>query len=572
MFKPIYKESRLVVGNPKSNVGIVSLWTKNKKIAEKLDPNKYAVIGQLFSAERGLDIFVRNMLANPDINVIVVTGTDFSNSGKVLLDFFENGFEMGRKELTDKEVWRVKSEYPGYIETDIPKEALNEIRETTKAVMVEDIEHFDFSSIKPPERKREKLIFKRREEKTREFYGENAVYVVRHKNVIGAWLQMLDTIMKFGTRCGTHYDDEQKEILNLVSVITHEDPDNLLVPEFLPCDKKHIEEYIPKITTDFKEEGTSYTYGSRMRSWFGKDQVKEAVAKLIRELNSRAVVINLWDSTQDLTIGGSPCINHIWLRVRNNRLHLITTIRSNDIFEAYPENAFGLRVLQGVILKELNRRLNIKKTMKGDIGLGDLVINSQSAHVYDDCFESVEEIINKNYKFYVPKAEMMFDFRGNFSINVQDGEIVVEHLSPKNEVIGLYRGKSALELREKIIRDNVIGNTAHGFYIGMELQKAQTALETGSGYEQDENLKFVVPQHNQIISHDHEPPIDIDGKRMHVLPRHGRLIRIQRLHETNEAILTYIVNDREIPTPNTTPAEEEKFKEFLRGLGMSRVF
>ena len=320
MFKAVYKESRLILGNPDSNVGIVSLWTKGKKIAEKIDQKNYAVIGQMFSAERGLDIFVRNMLANPDLNVILITGTDFSNSGRVLMDFFDNGFEKGGKELTGKETWKVKSEYPGYIDLDIPSEALQELRETTKAVMVDDMEKFDFSSVKPPEKKRKKQILKKQNEETKDYVGENTVYVLRHKYVAGVWLQMLDTIMKFGVRCGTHYDDEQKEIINLVSIITDEDPNNLVAPEFLPCDKKHIEEYIPKVTTDFHEKGTSYTYGSRMRSWFGKDQIKEAVAKLVRELNSRAVVVNLWDSTQDLTIGGSPCINHIWLRVRNNKL------------------------------------------------------------------------------------------------------------------------------------------------------------------------------------------------------------------------------------------------------------
>jgi len=570
MFKPIYKESRLVTGNPESNVAIVSLWTKSKKIEERIDASKYAVIGQLFSAERGLDIFVRNMLANPDINVIIITGTDFSNSGKVLMDFFEKGFERGKKELTGKETWRVKSEHSGYIELDIPEEVLNELRETTNVFSIKDIEKLDFSSLKSHEKRRKMYVFEKKEEETNEYYGENSVYVVRHKNVAGVWLQMLDIIMKFGVRCGTHYDDEQKEIINLVSVITDEDPGNLLIPEFLPCDRKHIEEYLPKIITDFHEEGTSYTYGSRMRSWFGKDQIKEAVAKLVRELNSRAVVVNLWDSTQDLTIGGSPCINHIWFRLRDNKLNMIATIRSNDIFEAYPDNAFGLRSLQEVIRKDLVKELK-KKKITADIGLGDLIINSQSAHVYDDCFDSAHEIIDKYYDMYVPKSNMSFDPRGNFVIRVENGEIVAEHLSSTNEVVGVYRGRNAKELRETIIRDNIIGNTAHGFYLGMELQKAQVALETGSQYEQDTDLKIhmPVPAYQHTYS---EAPIDIDGKRMHPLPKHGRLISIKKLEDTNEAILTYIVNDREIPTPNTTPAEEDRFKEFLRGLGMSRVF
>ena len=76
MFQPIYKASRLVVGNPESPVAICCLWTKAKEIAKQTDPNNYCVIGNLFSAERGLDIMVRNLLANPNINNIIITGAD----------------------------------------------------------------------------------------------------------------------------------------------------------------------------------------------------------------------------------------------------------------------------------------------------------------------------------------------------------------------------------------------------------------------------------------------------------------------------------------------------------------
>jgi thymidylate synthase len=577
MFKPIYKESRLVLGNPDSNVGIVSLWTKGKKIAEKLDSSRYAVIGQLFSAERGLDVFVRNMLANPDINVIVITGTDFSHSGTVLQDFFEKGFGRGKKEITGKECWRVKSDYPGYIEIDIPDWAIDDLRRTTHVVRTEEIESFDFSSIKAPASKRAKMFFERKEEETMEYQGENAVYVVRHRNVAGAWLQMLDTIMKFGVRCGTHYDDEQKEILSLVSIITDEDPHNLIIPDFLPCDRKHVEEYIPKITTDFHESGTSYTYGSRIRSWFGKDQVKEAVAKLVREPNSRAVVISLWDSTQDLTIGGSPCVNHLWLRVRDGRLNLITTIRSNDIFEAYPENAYGLRSLQEVIRNDLNEEL-MRSGSSGDILLGDLVINSQSAHIYDDCFDTVKDILKKHYDKYVPKPTMALDPRGSFAISTKSGEIFAEHLSTGNDVIGIYRGKTAIEVRDAIAKDNVLGSTAHALYLGIELYKAQAALETGSAYEQDGELRLPAQKsHSTIPVYSRQggfsaTHIEAKGRELQHLPKQGRLISVQRLEDTKEAVLTYIVNEREIPTLSNSSQEEESFRELLRTKGLCRVF
>ncbi len=478
MFTPLYKASRLIVGNPASPVAICCLWTKPQEIAAKLDPNSYCVIGNLFSAERGLDILVRNLLANPNISNLIITGTDLSKSGTVLLDFFKKGFERGQTEITAKPVWRVKSDYPGYIGLDIPQSSLEKLRESIAVIRTDDISKIDFKKLPTPKIRREKMIFEKQTEQVRQYQGEDAVYIVRHKNIAGAWLQILDTILKFGRISGTHYDERQKEILNLVSVISGEDPANPHIPEFLPYDKEHIEQYIKKITTDWKEPGTSYTYGSRMRSWFGTDQIKGAVAKLVREPVSRAVVINLWDSSQDLTIGGSPCINHIWLRLRDGKLYLTATIRSNDMFEAYPDNAFGLRALQELIRKEL-----VEAGLK--VELGDLIINSQSAHIYEDCWERAEQIVKKWYDSYVPKPELQLDPRGNFVISLVDGKIRVEHTSSQGELLGVYEGSSARQLRDMIVREGIISNIGHAVYLGIELARAETALKQKTDYTQD---------------------------------------------------------------------------------------
>src|SRR3989338_6898740 len=122
-FEPIYKKdstssSGLIYGNVDSDLAIVTLWSKAKEVAAKLDSSNYCILGQLFSAERGLDLLVRNLLANPEIKKLIVTGIDFSKSGIVLLDFFKNGFEKGNADVTDKPCWRIKSNYPGYIGLD----------------------------------------------------------------------------------------------------------------------------------------------------------------------------------------------------------------------------------------------------------------------------------------------------------------------------------------------------------------------------------------------------------------------------------------------------------------------
>ncbi len=500
-FQAIYKggsssSSSLVIGDAEGNVGIITLWSKAKEIAKKVDPSKYCVIGQLFSAERGLDILVRNLLANPQITNIIVTGVDFSKSGIVLVDFFEKGFRSGKAETTEKPCWRVNSDYDGYIGLDVPESSLQKLRETIKIVKSPDISTFDFSSLKKPEQTRTKEIYLKPEEKVKQYVGEYVGHIIRGKTIAEVWLKLLDEIMKFGKVSGTHYDDQQKEIVDLLSIITDEDPHNFYIPEFLPQDEKHMREYIPRITKDLPGgiHKNEYTYGSRMRSWFGDDQVKNAIAKLVREPNSRAVVIGLWDPNKDLVIGGSPCLNHIWLRVneKDKRLYMTCLFRSHDMFEGYPENAFGLRALQEEIRKELVEKL--KEANKPiDLKLGDLIILSQSAHIYDDCWETVETILKKHLTTKYTSHIADIDPRGNFVITVDYGsnEIVMEHTSPGNVKIGEFRAKSAEEMTRNILtKEKVISLIPHALDIGLELMKADIALKLGLHYNQDKPLDF----------------------------------------------------------------------------------
>lgn len=490
MFQALYKGTRLIYGNPESNVGIVTLWSKPKELAAKIDSTKYSVLGPLYSAERGLDLLIRNLLANPQISVLILTGVDFSKSGIVLKDFFEKGFVKGKTDTTEKPCWRVNSQYEGYIDLDLPEEALNLIRESVALIKVPDLTTFDFSTITAPQKTRDKMIFIKKEEQVKKYVGEYIGYVIRGKTVAEAWLKILETILKFGNESGTHYDDMQKEIVNLMSVISDEDPNNLHVPEFFPSDKQHVNEYIPRMTKDLPGGTTKneYTYGSRMRSWFGVDQVKGAVEKLTREPVSRAVVISLWDTIKDLTLGGSPCLNHIWFRINDNKLFMTAIFRSHDMFEGYPENALALRCLQEEVRKQVEEGLKNKGASQ-ELKLGNLVILSQSAHIYDDSWERCNKIVEMYGQRYSGLLSEL-DPRGNFIINIEDNEIVLEHTSPSRETLGIYRAKSAEEMRDILVKEKIISLVPHALDIGLELMKAELAIKLNLHYLQDNKLNI----------------------------------------------------------------------------------
>jgi thymidylate synthase len=144
----------------------------------------------------------------------------------------------------------------------------------------------------------------------------------------------------------TGYDGQLQELIDLMAVITDEPPEFFFPePNYLPIDRPFLEDYIPQMLEDAPyHEGIKYTYAQRMRSWFGNDQIEEVITKLINEIDTASAVINLWDSgdnfarrfdgSSDHQHSGSPCLNHVWLRVVDRHISLTAILRSNDMFGA----------------------------------------------------------------------------------------------------------------------------------------------------------------------------------------------------------------------------------------------
>jgi thymidylate synthase len=201
----------------------------------------------------------------------------------------------------------------------------------------------------------------------------------------------------------TGYDGQLQELIDLMAVITDEPPEFFFPePNYLPIDRQYIEQYIPQMLEDAPyHEGIKYTYGQRMRSWFGRDQIEEVIAKLINEIDAASAVINLWDSggnfsrcadgSSDHQHSGSPCLNHIWVRVVDGELSLTATLRSNDMFAAWPTNVMGLRALQQHIRDAIAQRSDY------DLAMELLITLSESAHLYDDTFETANRVIAAHY-------------------------------------------------------------------------------------------------------------------------------------------------------------------------------
>lgn len=485
-YKPLYKPNQLICGT--GHTAVVMGWTVKQAIAKQLQPHEYAVIGQLYSPTRGISFLIRNLLVNPHVRFLVVlsaTKEDQNAGGSAcLLDFFRYGFEAGRSD-TGKQCWIIRSPITGYIDFEIEAEALEKLRHSVEwqesKTITEGISQIRaYAGQSSVGSWGDPLIFPLEESSPTILPGPRYGHRIEGRTIAETWVKIIHRIKTTGTIRPTGYDGQWQELIDLMAVVTDEPPEFYFPePNYLPVDKEFIGEYISQILDDSpKREGVKYTYGQRLRSWFGRDQIEQIINKLIKEIDAASAVMNLWD-VKDHEQGGSPCLNHLWLRVVDNELSLTAVLRSNDMFAAWVANAMGLRSLQQYIRDEIASRSTY------DLRMGPLITLSQSAHIYDDTWENADRLIENQYTT-ISRQQTYTDPSGNFLIEVDQSEIIVTQTTPgSGEVVKQYRGKNPLHLIREICVASPSIHPDHAGYLGLELQKASQCLKAGKTYIQD---------------------------------------------------------------------------------------
>jgi thymidylate synthase len=548
IYQPCCNQNQLICD--RGQTAIITGWTVKEAIAKHLSDGEFAVIGNLYSPTRGISPLIRNLLANPHVRFLVVLNAtkEDKNSGscECLLDFFRYGFTLGKSDL-GRECWVINSPIRGYIDLKINRESLEKLRKSIQWQEVFSIEETInlvkfYSQKEPLEPWGEPLFFCEEKSNPTVFPGDRYGHRIEGKTIAQTWVKILHRIKTTGTIRPSQYGQWQ-ELIDLVAIVTEEPPDFYFPdPNYLPIEREFIDDYRSQMLDDaIPCEGVKYTYGQRLRSWFGCDQIEQVIQKLIATKDSSRVVMSLWDVQKDNNNDSPPCLNHIWLRIVDNELSLTATFRSNDMFSAWPANAMGLIALQQYICDSINkvesrwaslspgRKSKVESTNApvalaasdcrdksevlgraasfrlptSDFRLptsskcinlkrGPLVTISQSAHIYDDCWEYAQKIIQTEY----PKILRSRDFSdpsGSFVISVQEGEISVEHLTPgTGEVVNCYSGKSAKQLYQQIAASCPALQVEHAMYLGTELQKAEIALSSLQSlvYIQDKPLKI----------------------------------------------------------------------------------
>lgn len=473
----VYKEV-LIVGNPESNVGICGLWTHRKGLARKLDANYYAILGNLYGTE-GISPIIRNVYANPHIRYLVLWGNDLSGSGDALAEFMQAGVNGDHRTPSGAV----------QIEREIPAGAIEQFRESVSLI---DLRGQPFEAVQetiaslpalPPfGEPRSFPVAEDEIEGTRPELcpSEWTGFRVGDETVAQTWLRLLHLIMRFGRHKHTRYGvtNKLREVLNLTAVVTSEDPDDVYLPDYLSLTHDQLEAYYPQVLEAISVEGASYSYGERLRDYENIDQIDVMADLLARRPSSKRMYATTWKVAVDAQNeqGDAPCLTQLNGSVQDNCFLLTAHFRSQDMFGAWPLNAFAVRKLQAQI------------AAAADVPLGPLTIITHSAHIYAWDWDKARDLLKQYDRIVKPAAEM--DPRGYAIIRLNGDEIEAGLYDYANTLIDKITGQSARRVSREIVRRMWTADAGHALYLGQELMKAEVALRTNTAYVQDTTLEL----------------------------------------------------------------------------------
>jgi thymidylate synthase len=113
-------------------------------------------------------------------------------------------------------------------------------------------------------------------------------------------------------------------------------------------------------------------YGPRLINWDGINQLTNVTELLRRRPSSRRAVVQLFDAGDLVEYHKDiPCTCTLQFMIRGQRLHMFTSMRSNDAFLGLPHDIFCFTMLQEIMARALNVELGTYKHAAGSLHLYD---------------------------------------------------------------------------------------------------------------------------------------------------------------------------------------------------------
>lgn len=489
-FLPLFFKDKLSLINPRGVIGVVTLWSKVEFVQERfqqagvnLDPatSPIAVFGTLYG--NGLRELLRNLLYNPQIQVLLICGRNRSGSLEDLRQFFTAGLEPAESPAVSyhplpsgEEVRTCRIKGTGrLIDSLVRPEQFNSPPQLHW--LGEPQDHATLDRIKEffagwPEaaltccNARQRQTIPLPQVAISHFPSNPRGHMVIRDKPLAAWKELLFIISRFGQPVHLK-KGERLEVQNLKVVVEQpvfERDDALQAHHF---DPEQLRRYQADILAGEQKADETYNYGHRLRRYFGLDALDACVRRLQADPEDRKAYFALWDNRRDLEAeAGRPCLVSLFFRRFAEKLTLTATFRTHNALDAWLVNFYGLMAVQQYVADRVG------------MSPGAITVISHSISIDRRELDRALEIIGPR------PFEIQTDPCGYFRISLAQGEIVVEHRAG-DVTLKEYRSPNAQRLQHELARDLALSDLNHALYLGRQLARAEQCLREGREFVQE---------------------------------------------------------------------------------------
>jgi len=403
----------VLIGNPSSNITVAFIysWASDRppeeirRLFQRL--STYAYMTGLWKTTNGARYVFANILANPNVNKLVVFTFGVRDNGHLLVDAIRSYWKKG----TDKKGTIIDCKAPNPRFEQVPEEVGERIRQQVDLVIVniKDLERAE-EIVKQLYQEPDNAILPYEDiefiSQSQEYlYDDGARFAEPYKLDLSASAKKVEFIQKYSSLPlgQSVYAEDLQEALEMVTAFVYEkgamfrDQRGVITMEsrsfsvtitdpIKKIPKGFSKEYIEKYVAEFmhgkgKLDEFAYTYHHRVFKKWG-NQVNRAISVLKANNNTRRCIISLWDPTSDLENSSPPCLDFIWFVIREKKLemhvvyrshHLATVTKEGKLMKgegAFVPNLYALGKLQDYVSKKI-------KIKRGPLALTDF-----SGHLY----------------------------------------------------------------------------------------------------------------------------------------------------------------------------------------------
>ncbi len=281
-----------------------------------------------------------------------------------------------------------------------------------------------------------------------------------------AWQELLFVISRFGHPVKLA-KGERLELQNLKVVVTQPAFEADAALRDCHFDPEKLRTYQRDFLRGEKGADETYSYGHRLRAYFGADNLAACLRRLQADPEDRKAYLTLWDNRRDLEVAkGQPCFVSLFFRRFDEKLTLTATFRTHNALDAWLPNVYGLMAVQQWVAQELG------------MPAGPITVVSHSISI--DRKELDRALAMVSHRGFTIREDPC----GYFRLSLDEGEILVEHRHG-DVTLKEYRGKKAVQLQHQLARDLALSDLNHALYLGRQLARAEECLRTGREFEQE---------------------------------------------------------------------------------------